>query len=175
MWMTEYETTVVVRPDITGDVVETTLDRVRDAVKKSGGKLLALNHWGKKKLAYPIQKHGRGIYVHAQYVGPNDLVAELERNLRNSENVLRFMSVKVAEHVNPADREEKPYTRPHYESYDAVVAEEEAAARREEQRAMAGYGRGGWGDRDRDRDREPRREGGVEDEAADVEVEGSAE
>jgi len=49
--MTEYETTMVVRPDISGDVIESTLDRVREAVKKSGGKLVALNHWGKKKLA----------------------------------------------------------------------------------------------------------------------------
>ena len=89
MHLTEYETTVVVRPDIGGDAIEATLDRVREAVRGRGGKLIAINHWGKKRLAYPIKKHSRGVYVHAQYLGKADLVAEVERNLRISDTVLR--------------------------------------------------------------------------------------
>lgn len=146
--MTEYETTVVVRPDISGDVIEATLDRVRDAVKKSGGKLVALNHWGKKKLAYPIAKHTRGIYVQAHYLGQGGLVAEVERNLRISDSVLRFLTVKVGEDVTADERQEKEYVRPTYEA-QAEEVDEEPMFGREDRR-----------DRDRDRDRDDGEMGG---------------
>jgi small subunit ribosomal protein S6 len=114
MLMTEYETTMVLRPDLGGDAVETTLDRVREVLKTGGGKLLAINHWGKKKLAYDVKKQPRGIYVHTQFLGKGGLVAELERNLRISDNVLRFMTIQVAVNVDPKSKDEKQYVRPSY-------------------------------------------------------------
>ena len=90
MLMNEYETTLVLRPDIGGDTIEGALDRVRDVVAKDGGKLLSIEHWGKKKLAYEIQKHTRGIYVQANFLGAGPLVGELERNLRINSSILRF-------------------------------------------------------------------------------------
>lgn len=126
MLMTEYETTVVLRPDLGGDAVETTLDRVREVVKTGGGKLLAINHWGKKKLAYEIKKNVRGIYVQTQFLGPSNLVAELERNLRISENVLRYLTIQVAKGVDATAKEEKAYVRPSYEAEE--VEKEEAPA-----------------------------------------------
>lgn len=156
MHMREYETTVVVRPDVSGDSIEATLDRVRDAVRKSGGKLLAINHWGKKKLSYPIAKHTRGIYVHAQYLGEGGLVAEVERNLRISDTVLRFLTIKVADEVNAAEREEKAYVRPQYE---AMAAVDDEPLIREDRREGRGEGR--WS---KDRD--------VEDDAGVVEAAG---
>jgi small subunit ribosomal protein S6 len=127
MHLTEYETTVVVRPDVGGDAIEATLDRVREAVKGRGGKLIAINHWGKKRLAYPIKKHTRGVYVHAQYLGQGDLVAEVERNLRISDTVLRFLTVKVAIEVDPASKEEQAYTKPAYEAEEAAADAPEGA------------------------------------------------
>lgn len=122
--MTEYETTMVVRPDIGGDAIEAMLDRVREAVRKKGGKLLAINHWGKKKLSYPIKKQARGVYVHTQYLGKDDLVAELERNLRISDSVLRFLTIAVAKGVDVSSYQEKEYVRPQYELEDASASEE---------------------------------------------------
>lgn len=116
MHMTEYETIAVIRPDIGGDAVETTLDRLREVVKAQGGKLLGIDHWGKKKLAYEIKKHTRGIYVHTHFLGGNKLVQELERNLRISDNVLRFMTIRMAEDVAADTREEKAYVRPQYDA-----------------------------------------------------------
>ena len=162
MHLTEYETTVVIRPDIAGDVVETTLDRVREVVKTGGGKLLAINHWGKKKLAYEIKKHGRGIFVHTHYLGANTLVLELERNLRISDNVLRFLTIRMAEGVAVAEREEVAYVRPQYEAEEAAAddtnefgGDEEYGARDRDR-----GDRGDRGDRDRggDRDRSDRDE-----------------
>jgi small subunit ribosomal protein S6 len=132
--MTEYETTMVVRPDISGDVIEATLDRVREAVKKSGGKLVAINHWGKKKLAYPIAKHTRGIYVQAHYLGQGGLVAEVERNLRIQESVIRFLTVKLAEDITADQREEKEYVKPTYEMEADVPDDEPMFGGREDRR-----------------------------------------
>jgi small subunit ribosomal protein S6 len=127
MNLTEYETTLLVRPDVAGDAIEATLDRVREAIRSRGGKLIAINHWGKKKLAYPIAKHTRGVYVHTQYLGQGDLVAEVERNLRISDTVLRFLTVRVADDVDPATREEKAYVVPQYGLEEASAAEEAEA------------------------------------------------
>ncbi|MEM6533421.1 MAG: 30S ribosomal protein S6 [Myxococcota bacterium] len=113
--MTEYETTVVVRPDVTGQQVEAALDRVRDVIGKQGGKLLEIDHWGKKKLAYPMKKHPRGIFVRTHYLGVGGLVSELERNLRLNENVLRFMTIKLEERVEAEARTEKEYVAPAYD------------------------------------------------------------
>jgi small subunit ribosomal protein S6 len=118
MSLTEYETTVIIRPDIGGDAVEGTLDRVRDVIKNRGGKLLAINHWGKRKLAYEIQKHARGVFVHTHFLGGNTLVHELERNMRINDNVLRFMTIQLAQNVDAESREEKAYERPQYDLDD---------------------------------------------------------
>jgi small subunit ribosomal protein S6 len=139
--MTEYETTMVVRPDISGDVIEATLDRVRDAVKNSGGKLIAINHWGKKKLAFPIAKHTRGIYVQAHYLGKGGLVAEVERNLRIQESIIRFLTVKLASDVTAEQREEKEYVKPSYEMEADVPDDEPIFGARDDRR-----------ERDHDRD-----------------------
>ena len=124
MTMTEYETTVIIRPDIGGDAVEGTLDRVRDVIKNRGGKLLAINHWGKRKLAYEIAKHARGVFVHTHFLGGNTLVQELERNMRINENVLRFITIRLAQEVEAEGREEKAYERP---AYDQDDGQDEAA------------------------------------------------
>jgi small subunit ribosomal protein S6 len=128
MLMTEYETTMVMRPDLGGDAIEGTLDRVREVVKTQGGKLLAINHWGKKKLAFDIKKQSRGIYVHAQYLGQKGLVAELERNLRITDHILRYETIRVAKDVDPSTREEKAYVKPVYGVEEPVEREEVAAA-----------------------------------------------
>lgn len=128
MLLTEYETTLVVRPDIGGDAIEATLDRVRDAVKNRGGKLLAIDHWGKKKLAYPIMKHTRGIYVHTSYLGRDDLVTEVERNLRIADSVLRFLTVRVEVGVDPESRQAVDYEAPEYGADEAADEPEVEAA-----------------------------------------------
>jgi small subunit ribosomal protein S6 len=126
MLMNHYETTVVLKPDVGGDTIEAALDRVRDVVTNQGGTLLEIDHWGKKRLAYEIQKHTRGIYVHTQFLGKGPLVAELERNLRINHNILRFLTIKTKAGVNPAEAEVKEYVKPEYgaeETSEAPAAE----------------------------------------------------
>ena len=123
MYMTEYETTVVLRPDMGGDAVETVIDRMREVVRGQGGKLLSINHWGKKRLAYEIDKQTRGIYVNTHFLGPSGLVSELERNLRISDSVMRYLTVRMADKIRPDEREEREYVKPAYDVEEPVHEE----------------------------------------------------
>jgi small subunit ribosomal protein S6 len=100
----EYETVFLVKPDLTDDTVEKVKERVRIIVNKDG-KFLRFTIWGKKKTMYPVAKQPRAIYIHAHYLGASGLVAELERNLRNLDEVSRFMSKRLADDIDPTTRE----------------------------------------------------------------------
>src|SRR5437868_3602071 len=100
----EYETIFLVKPDLTDDLVDKLKERVRGIVSREGGKVLRFTIWGKKRTAYPVAKQPRAIFVHTHYLGGHTLVAEVERNLRNLDEVTRFISVKIAEEIDPDSR-----------------------------------------------------------------------
>ena len=100
----EYETVFLVRPELTDDNVDKVKERVRGIVNREGGKLLRFTVWGKKKTMYPVAKQPRAIYVHASYLGGSNLVAEVERNLRNFDEVTRYLSSRVADNIDPESR-----------------------------------------------------------------------
>jgi small subunit ribosomal protein S6 len=95
----EYETIYVLSPNVDREAAEKISARVTDAVGKQGGKLTLLESWGRRKLAYPVQKHRRGIYVYLKYVGQGGVVHELERQLRMVDTVLKYQTVKIADGV----------------------------------------------------------------------------
>lgn len=115
MFLREYETTFILRPDMPPTMLDATVDKVRDIIGAHGGKLIELNHWGKKKLAYEIAKQSRGIYFHGLYLGEGATVHELERELRLSDACMRYMTVLLSDRVNPDDRDVKEFVRPEYE------------------------------------------------------------
>jgi len=112
-WAREYETIYILRPDVDNAVAEKVVDRAKDVIARLDGTLTKLDNWGKRKLAYPIQKNNRGLFVYLKYVGYSDLVAELERNLRLLDEVVRFQTVLLTEDIDPAsvavDPEEVQY------------------------------------------------------------------
>jgi small subunit ribosomal protein S6 len=100
----EYETIFLVKPDMTDDNVDKLKERVRGIVDREGGRLIRFTIWGKKRTMYPIAKQPRAIYVHAHYLGGSNMVAEVERNLRNIDEVSRYLSTKIGENVDPETR-----------------------------------------------------------------------
>jgi len=97
----EYETVFLVKPDLTDDTVDKVKDKVRQIINRDGGKFLRFTLWGKKKTMYPVAKQPRALYVHAHYLGGSAMVAEVERNLRNFDEVSRFMSKRLTDDVDP--------------------------------------------------------------------------
>jgi small subunit ribosomal protein S6 len=100
----EYETIFLIKPELTDDNVDRLKERVRGIVSREGGKVIRFTVWGKKKTLYPIAKQPRAIYVHTHYLGTSKMVAEVERNLRNFDEVTRYLSVKIADEVDPESR-----------------------------------------------------------------------
>jgi small subunit ribosomal protein S6 len=89
-----YETMYILRPDIPEEEVDGHIGKYRDLVTESGGEVLDTQMRGKRRLAYPIRKHREGIYVQLNHNGDGQQVGPLERALRLSEDVIRYLTVK---------------------------------------------------------------------------------
>jgi small subunit ribosomal protein S6 len=100
----EYETIFLVKPDLPDETVDRIKERVREIITREGGKVIRFTVWGKKRTMYPISRQTRATYVHTLYLGRPNLVPEVERNLRNLDEVTRYLSVKVADEVDPEAR-----------------------------------------------------------------------
>ena len=98
----EYETIFILRPDLANDGIAAVNAKIRTVVESGGGKLLKIENWGRRKLAYEVKKQLKGIYLFWKYLGDAGLVEEVERNLRLADQVIRYYSVKVAENVDVA-------------------------------------------------------------------------
>lgn len=102
-WAHEYETIYILRPNTDPDDADKVAQRVAEVIERLEGKLIKVDNWGKRKLAYPIRKFTRGVFVYVRYVGYLDLVAEIERNLRMMEPVVRYQTVVLARNVDIAE------------------------------------------------------------------------
>lgn len=103
----EYETVFILKPDIIEEERNKVIDRIDGIIQRLHGHLLLKEEWGKRKLAYKIMKNAYGIYYYYRYLGFNDLVAEIERNLRILEPVIKYMTVKLGEDVDIDERREE--------------------------------------------------------------------
>jgi small subunit ribosomal protein S6 len=89
-----YETMYIIRPDLNDEQVDQMITKYQNSLKESGAEALETQHRGKRRLAYPIKKHREGVYVQMNYKSPGAAIAVLERAMRLSEDVLRYMTVK---------------------------------------------------------------------------------
>ena len=99
----EYETIYILRPDVDADTADKVQARVAEVVSRDQGKLVKVEAWGRRKLAYPVQKHKKGVYVYVKYIGRGGVVAELERNLKIQDAVLKFQTVQTKHLVDVAE------------------------------------------------------------------------
>ncbi len=100
----EYETIFIIRPDATNDAIAAVNTKMKGVLDAGGGTLLKIENWGRRKLAYEVKKQLKGIYLFWKYLGSAGLVEEMERNLRLTDTVIRYYSIKMAENVDPATR-----------------------------------------------------------------------
>ena len=89
-----YETMYILRPDIPEEEVDNHLKKYSEILEKSETEVLDSQMRGKRRLAYPIAKHKEGIYVQLSHNGNGQQVAVLERAMRLSEDVIRYLTVK---------------------------------------------------------------------------------
>ncbi len=118
--MRKYETVIISDPDLQDQTRTELFDKIRNVIAKENGILLDFDEWGGKKLAYEIKKKLRGYYSCLTYGGTGDLVKELERNLRLSDGIMKYMTVLLTDKVTAESLEK--------EVADAAEAEEAAKA-----------------------------------------------
>ena len=94
--MTCYETLFVIKPTLTEEEITAEIAKIKDVLTKEGAELLATNDMGMRKLAYQVEKNDRGYYTVLFYKGEGTVINELERNLKISEEVLKFLTVKYS-------------------------------------------------------------------------------
>ena len=92
--MNKYELTVVVNAKIEDDVRVATVEKVKEYVARYGGTVTNVDEWGKKRLAYEIQKMKEGFYYFNQFEADATAPAEIERHVRIMENVIRYLCVR---------------------------------------------------------------------------------
>ena len=89
-----YETMYILRPDIAEDEVTTHIDKYNKLLEGFGGTILDSQMRGKRRLAYQIAKHREGIYVQLSHQGDGQHISKIEKTMRLSEDVIRYMTVK---------------------------------------------------------------------------------
>jgi small subunit ribosomal protein S6 len=95
----EYETIYILKPDIDADSAEKVGGRLADVVGREAGRLTKVESWGRRRLAYDIGKQKRGVYMYLKYLGNGKTVAEIERNLRLADGVIKYQTVLVRDDV----------------------------------------------------------------------------
>lgn len=94
--MRPYETAFLIAPNLPEEDNEKLIDQMAEIVSKKKGKMVNVDKWGKRRLAYPIQKFEEAYYVFFLYEGEPSVLAELERRFKQTEAILRYLTVRTA-------------------------------------------------------------------------------
>lgn len=92
--MRHYETGVIIAPNLSDEEIDQQIRQMIDLIVSMKGNLLREERWGKRKLAYPIKKFTDGYYLFLDYEAEPAVPAELERRFRQSDQILRYMTVR---------------------------------------------------------------------------------
>lgn len=104
--MNEYEVLYITQSEMSEDALKDLKAKIDSIISKEAGQTLLHADWGKRKFAYRIKKQRRGQYIYLRFIAPGSAITELERNLRIQDQVLKFISVKISDAVNPDERKE---------------------------------------------------------------------
>ena len=97
MIMRAYEVMYIIRPNVEEEQCNAIIEKFNAIIQANGGEVVKTENMGKKKLAYEIDKVREGNYVLVTFNGPSELPAELERNMKIADEVMRYMVTKLPE------------------------------------------------------------------------------
>lgn len=90
-----YESVVILNAALEDDQIEATLTRIQETLKTNGAEITDLEKWGRKRLAYPIQKSKSGYYGIFRFIASSESIAELERIYRLDETIVRYLTISL--------------------------------------------------------------------------------
>lgn len=88
-----YESAIIINASIEEDQIEAVINRAEELIKVNGGEILETDKWGRKRLAYTVDKTKSGYYVIFRFTAPSDLISKLERMYQLDEYVLRYLTI----------------------------------------------------------------------------------
>lgn len=91
-----YETAVLINAALDDQQIEAILTKINDFIVNNGGKIRDFENWGRKRLAYPVEKSKIGYYAIYRFDAPGDIVSKLERTYSLDEQILRFLTLKLS-------------------------------------------------------------------------------
>jgi small subunit ribosomal protein S6 len=96
-----YETIFIIHPELNEEDVEEHIKRVENLISRLGGEILRTERWGKKRLAYEVDKHRYGFYVLLRLQGNSTILPELERHYRLTEGIIKSLVIRL--HAEPKE------------------------------------------------------------------------
>ena len=102
-----YEELFIIKPDATEEEIDQIVEQMTGVVTAAGGAIDKLEKWGKRRLAYRVDKHREGYYVLIQFSCGPETVKELERRLRVTDSVIKFLTVRIDETLKRLEKRKK--------------------------------------------------------------------
>ncbi len=93
--MNKYEVIFLIRPDASEEMIAKATEKAQEQVTRNGGIVLGLENWGRKKLAYEMDRFTEGIYVKMDFEAPGDVVDKVARHFAISEEVIRHQTIRL--------------------------------------------------------------------------------
>lgn len=94
-----YESAILINAALDDQQIESILTHVKELITNNGGEILELENWGRKRLAYPVEKSKIGYYAIFRFDAPGDIIAKLERAYSLDEQILRFVTLKLSKYA----------------------------------------------------------------------------
>ncbi|MBN2419001.1 MAG: 30S ribosomal protein S6 [Deltaproteobacteria bacterium] len=101
--MRHYEIIYIVNPNLNADDYHELVKKYSEIIVNNKGVIVKTEEWGKQRLAYRIRKFYNGIYVYIEFCAQANSIADLERNLKLDDNILKFQTVKLADQADPEE------------------------------------------------------------------------
>ncbi len=100
--VSRYETLLLLSPEFGAEQRQEIVATLTGIIERDGGKMVVVDDWGAKNLAYPVRKFTRGYYIRLEFETDGKNIAELERNIRINEDIFKFVTVRLA--VEPEEK-----------------------------------------------------------------------
>jgi small subunit ribosomal protein S6 len=126
--MNNYETVFILNPVLSEDQMKDAVEKFVEVLKKSGAEVVNIEHWGLRRLAYPVQHKSTGFYNLLEFSAPTQSIAALETEFRRDESVMRFLTTVLDKHaITYNERRRKGEFKKNKEKKTVRKAEEEPA------------------------------------------------
>jgi small subunit ribosomal protein S6 len=127
--MKSYETGLLIAPNLSEEENEQVIAQLVEVIGQRAGRMIKQERWGKRRLAYPIKKFGEAFYVFLYYEGSPDIPLELERRFKQSDTVLRYLTLqKDTQEAVPRKRKKEKAAEPAEAGSEGENETDEAAA-----------------------------------------------